>query len=65
MNSFSGFYFLIIDQQGFFTEKNPEPKHKKKRKHHRKLFRKAIIGVLFINALKNRANKNRSVSTKI
>ncbi len=65
MNSFSKFYFLIIDQQGFFTERNPEPKYKNKSKHRRQLFRKAIMAILFINALKHRANKNRSVSTKI
>ena len=55
---------MIIDQRGFFTERDPQPKHRKKTNHRRQLFRKAIIAVLFINVLKHRATKNRSVSLK-
>ena len=52
----------IADEQGFFTERNPVPKSRKKSKAPRKLFRKAAIAILFLKVLKHRVIRNRPVS---
>ncbi|UJR35904.1 hypothetical protein I4U23_028647 [Adineta vaga] len=52
------------EEQGFFTERNPQQRSNKKSKHRKQLFRKAIIAVLFIKVLKQRASRSRSKSSR-